>query len=161
LDLRFVFLLENAWTDSTSSWTGGALSSPWTRAIATLGASPELGLGPLWGSRSPAKGVGRRGRGWGNIWQPHLAPTGGDEVARRRGVTAARARRWGCARGAGRGRGGAGEGWHGSGILRVLYIGQGDEVRGRGRKSGGRRWVFSTGCFETEKEREGRCSGTD
>jgi hypothetical protein len=33
-----------------------------------------------------------------------------------------------------------GEGWHGSGNLRVLYIGRGDEVRGRGRKSGDRRW---------------------
>jgi hypothetical protein len=45
------------------------------------------------------------------------------------------------------------------GALRVLYIGQGDEVRGQGRKSGGRRWVFNTGRFETEKEREGRCLG--
>jgi hypothetical protein len=45
------------------------------------------------------------------------------------------------------------------GPLGVLYIGQGDEVRGRGRKSGGRRWVFNTGRFETEKEREGRYSG--
>jgi hypothetical protein len=35
---------------------------------------------------------------------------------------------------------GEGEGWHGSGILGVLYIGRGDEVRGRGRKSGGQRW---------------------
>jgi hypothetical protein len=33
-----------------------------------------------------------------------------------------------------------GEGWHGSGNLRVLYIGRGDEVRGRGRKSGDRLW---------------------
>jgi hypothetical protein len=72
---------------------------------------------------------------------------------------AAGAWRWGRAREAGRGRGGAGEGWHGSGILGVLYIGQGDEVRGRGRKSGGRRWVFNTDHFETEKEREGKCSG--
>jgi hypothetical protein len=46
------------------------------------------------------------------------------------------------------------------GALGVLYIGRDDEVRGRGRKSGGRRWVFNTGHFETEKEREGRRSGT-
>jgi hypothetical protein len=45
------------------------------------------------------------------------------------------------------------------GALGVLYIGRGDEVRGRGRKSGDRRWVFSTDYFETEKEREGRRSG--
>jgi hypothetical protein len=45
------------------------------------------------------------------------------------------------------------------GALWVLYIGQGDELRGRGRKSGGRRWVFNTDHFETEKEREGRRSG--
>jgi hypothetical protein len=47
-----------------------------------------------------------------------------------------------------------------AGALGVLYIGRGDEVRGRGRKSGGRRWVFNIGRFETEKEREGRRSGT-
>jgi hypothetical protein len=46
------------------------------------------------------------------------------------------------------------------GDLEVLYIGRGNEVRVRGRKSGGRRWVFNTGHFETEKEREGRRSGT-
>jgi hypothetical protein len=51
------------------------------------------------------------------------------------------------------------EGWHGSGILRVHYICRGDEVRRRGRKSGSRRWVFNTGYFEIEKEREGRCLG--
>jgi hypothetical protein len=49
----------------------------------------------------------------------------------------------------------SGRGWHGSGILRVLYIGQGNEVRGRGRKSGGRWWVLNTGRFEIEKERGG------
>jgi hypothetical protein len=37
----------------------------------------------------------------------------------------------------------------------VLYIGRGNKVTGRVRKSSGRRWVFNTGCFETEKEREG------
>jgi hypothetical protein len=54
---------------------------------------------------------------------------------------------------------GEGEGWHRSGILGVLYIGRGDEVRGRGRKISGRRWVLNTDRFEIEKEREGRRSG--
>jgi hypothetical protein len=45
------------------------------------------------------------------------------------------------------------------GALGVLFIGRGDEVRGQGRKSGDRRWVFNTDRFETEKEREGRRSG--
>jgi hypothetical protein len=48
---------------------------------------------------------------------------------------------------------------NGVGALRVLYIGRGDEVRGQGRKSGGRRCVFNTSRFETEKERERRHSG--
>jgi hypothetical protein len=46
------------------------------------------------------------------------------------------------------------------GALGVLYIGRGEEVMGRGRKNGGRRWVFNTDHFEAEKEREGRRSGT-
>jgi hypothetical protein len=94
-------------------WTGGALGPPWTHAIAALGASRELGLRPSRGSRSPAKGAGRRRRGRGTVWWPHLAPAGGEEAARWRGVPAAGARWWGHAREAGRGRGGAGEGWHG------------------------------------------------
>jgi hypothetical protein len=150
------FSTGNCVADSTSSWTGGALGPPWTRAIAALGASPELSLRSLRGSRSPAKGAGRQGRGQGTIWWPHLAPVGGEEATRRRGVAAAGARWWGRSREAGRGRGGARE----AGILGLLYIGQGDEVKGQGRKSGGRRWVFITGRFETEKEREGRCSCT-
>jgi hypothetical protein len=46
------------------------------------------------------------------------------------------------------------------GSLGVLYIGWGDEVRGQGRKTSGRWWVFNTGHFKAEKVREGRCSGT-
>jgi hypothetical protein len=76
------------WTDSTSSWTGGAFGPPWARAIVVLGASPELGLRPLWGSRSPTKGAGRRRRGRGTVWWPHLAPTGDEEATQRRGVAA-------------------------------------------------------------------------
>ena len=50
--------------------------------------SPELGLRPLRGSRSPAKGAGRRWRSRGIGWRPHLAPVGDEEAARRRGVVA-------------------------------------------------------------------------
>jgi hypothetical protein len=68
--------------------------------------SPELGLRPLRGSRSPAKGAGRQRRGWGTGWRPHLTPVGDEEAARRRGVVAvagahrrrdwtAEERRWG------------------------------------------------------------------
>jgi hypothetical protein len=46
-----------------SSWTGGAFGPPWTHAIAALGASLELSLQALRGSRSPGKGAGRRRRG--------------------------------------------------------------------------------------------------
>jgi hypothetical protein len=37
-------------------WTTGVFGSPWTGAMADLGSSPELGLRPLRGSRSPGKG---------------------------------------------------------------------------------------------------------
>jgi hypothetical protein len=50
--------------------------------------SPELGLRPLRGSRSPAKGAGRQRRGQGTGWRPHLAPAGDEEAARWRGVAA-------------------------------------------------------------------------
>jgi hypothetical protein len=75
------FLLENACTNSTSSWTGGAFGPPWTCTIAALGASPKLGLRPLWGSRSPAKGAGTQWRGQGTIWRPHLALVGDEDAA--------------------------------------------------------------------------------
>jgi hypothetical protein len=45
-------------------------------------------LRPLWGTRSQAKGAGRRRRGRGTGWWPHLAPAGDEEAARRRGVAA-------------------------------------------------------------------------
>jgi hypothetical protein len=63
-------------------WTGGAFGPPWTRAIAVLRASSELGLRLLRGSRSPAKGAGRQRRGRGTVWWPHLALTGDEEAAR-------------------------------------------------------------------------------
>jgi hypothetical protein len=71
---------------------------------------------------------------------------------------AAGAQWWGRAREVRRGRGKAGEGWHGSGILRVLYIGRGDEVRGLGRKSGGRRLMalFRVGRKWGKGKRKGR-----
>jgi hypothetical protein len=51
-------------------------------------------------------------------------------------------------------RPGEGEGWHGSRILGVLYIGQGDEVRGRGRKSSSRRWELGRRLFMVPLEGE-------
>jgi hypothetical protein len=54
----------------------------------TAPSSPELGLRPLRGSRSPAKGAGRRRRGRGTGWRPHLASAGDEEAARRREVAA-------------------------------------------------------------------------
>jgi hypothetical protein len=56
--------------------------------------SPELGLRPLRGSRSPAKGAGRRRRGRGTGWRPHLVPAGDEGATRRRGVVAVAGARW-------------------------------------------------------------------
>jgi hypothetical protein len=129
------------WADSTSSWTRGALGPPWTHAIAALRASSELGLRLLRGSRSSAKVAGRRRRGRGTVWRPHLAPVGDEEATRRRGVAVAGARWWGRAREAGRGRGGAGEGWNGSGILEVAFIGAGVDTGGAaGERKGRHQW---------------------
>jgi hypothetical protein len=50
--------------------------------------SPKLGLRLLRGSRSPAKGAGRRRRCRGTGWRPHLAPAGDEEATGRRGVAA-------------------------------------------------------------------------
>jgi hypothetical protein len=69
---------------------------PQTHAITTIGASPELGLRPLRGSTSPAKGAGMWRRGQGTIWRPHLELAGGEEAARWRGVAVAGAQRWGA-----------------------------------------------------------------
>jgi hypothetical protein len=55
--------------------------------------SPELGLQPLRGSRSPAKGAGRWRRGRGTGWRPHLAPVGDEVATRRRGAVAGARRR--------------------------------------------------------------------
>jgi hypothetical protein len=35
---QIIFQLENVWTDSTSSWTGGAFGPPWTRRQSAAGA---------------------------------------------------------------------------------------------------------------------------
>jgi hypothetical protein len=77
-----------------SSWTGGDFGPPWTHAIAVLGATPEIGLRLLQGSTSSAKGAGRWRRGRGTVWRPHLAPTGDEEAAQRRGVVAVVEARW-------------------------------------------------------------------
>jgi hypothetical protein len=35
---QIIFQQENAWTDSTSSWTGGPFGPPWTRGQSVAGA---------------------------------------------------------------------------------------------------------------------------
>jgi hypothetical protein len=60
------------------------------------------------------------------------------------------ARRWGRAREAGRGRGGAGEGWHVSGILGVALIGSGEDTGGAaGERKGRHQWWPVVGAFKT------------
>jgi hypothetical protein len=102
--------------------------------------SSELGLRPLRGSRSPAKGAGRRRRGRGTGWRPHLAPAGDEEAARRRGVVAVvgahRRRAWTAEERI------WGEGWLPWSIVRpgVPFIGPGDGRGGgvlRGTAGGG------------------------
>jgi hypothetical protein len=62
----------------------------------------------------------------------------------------ARARRWGRAREVGRGRGGAGEGWHGSGILGVAFIRSGEDTGGMAEERKGRhQWRPVVGAFKT------------
>jgi hypothetical protein len=56
-------------------------------------------------------------------------------------VATAEARWWGHTREAGRGRGGAGEGWHGSVILGVSFIGAGEDNGGAtGERKGRHQW---------------------
>jgi hypothetical protein len=102
--------------------------------------------------RSPAKGAGRQRRGRGTVWWPHLAPAGGEEATRWRGVAAAGAWRWGCAREAGRGRGGAGEGWMVRGSLGSYYRLWGGYWRGGRREEG----VPSTAVVQELMGRRGR-----
>jgi hypothetical protein len=60
------------------------------------------------------------------------------------------AQRWGRAREAGRGRGGAGEGWHGSGILGVAFIDSGEDTGGAvGERKGRHQWRPVVGAFKT------------
>jgi hypothetical protein len=57
--------------------------------------------------------------------------------------------RWGRAREAGRGRG-AGEGWHGSRILAVAFIGSGEDTGGAtGERKGRHQWWVVVGAFKT------------
>jgi hypothetical protein len=61
----------------------------------------------------------------------------------------ARARWWGHTREAGRGRG-AGEGWHGSGILRVGFIGSREDTGGAdGERKGRHQWRPVVGACKT------------
>jgi hypothetical protein len=65
---QIIFQLENAWTDSTSSWTSGAFGPPWTRGQSTAGAHRSAHRAALWGSKAHRGGaehteakIGRRG----------------------------------------------------------------------------------------------------
>jgi hypothetical protein len=63
---------------------------------------------------------------------------------------AAGAQRWGHAREAERGRGGAGEGWHGSRILGVAFIGSGEDTGGAaGERKGCHQWWLVVDAFKT------------
>jgi hypothetical protein len=57
---QIIFQLENTWTDSTSSWTGGAFGPPWTRGQSSTGARRSSTS-----SRSGARGHRLRVRGGG------------------------------------------------------------------------------------------------
>jgi hypothetical protein len=62
---------------------------------------------------------------------------------------AARAQRWGHAREVRRGRGGAGEGWHGSGILMGAFIRSGVDSGGAaGERKGCHQWRPVVGAFK-------------
>jgi hypothetical protein len=77
------------------------------------------------------------------------------------------AQRWGHAREAGRGRGGAGEGWHGSGILGVAFIGSGEDTGGAaGERKGCHQWrpivdAFKTAIFEARTMSRRGCDEAD
>jgi hypothetical protein len=57
---QIIFQLGNVWTDSTSSWTGGAFGSPWTRGQSTAGAHRSAHRAVLWGTKAHRGGMGRK-----------------------------------------------------------------------------------------------------
>jgi hypothetical protein len=56
---QIIFQLENAWTDSTSSWTGGAFGPPWTCGQSAAGARWSSHRAVLWGTKAHHGSAGR------------------------------------------------------------------------------------------------------
>jgi hypothetical protein len=56
---QIIFQLENAWTDSTSTWTGGAFGPPWTRGESAAGARRSAHRAVLRGAKAHRGGAGR------------------------------------------------------------------------------------------------------
>jgi hypothetical protein len=56
---QIIFQLENVWTDSTSSWTGGAFSPPWTHGQSVAGAHRSSHRAALRGTKAHHGGAGR------------------------------------------------------------------------------------------------------
>jgi hypothetical protein len=96
-----VFLKENPWTKSTSSWTGVGTGPRWTDGGAdqghrsTAARSSEHGLRPLWSTEAHRRGHNRE-RGTQETWLGPHRGSGGDEVAGQGRETAvAVGARWG------------------------------------------------------------------
>jgi hypothetical protein len=56
---KIIFQLENAWTDSTSSWSGGAFGPPWTRGQSMAGAHQSAHRAVLQGTKAHRGSAGR------------------------------------------------------------------------------------------------------
>jgi hypothetical protein len=56
---QIIFQLENAWTDSTSSWTSGAFGPPWTHGQSAIGALRIGHRAALQGTKAHRGGIGR------------------------------------------------------------------------------------------------------
>jgi hypothetical protein len=71
---QIIFQLENAWTDSTSSWTGGAFGPPWTRGQSTAEARRSTHRAVLWGTKAHHGGAGRQRA---TVWSSPRPKSGG------------------------------------------------------------------------------------
>jgi hypothetical protein len=56
---QIIYQLENAWTDSTSSWTGRAFGPPWTRGQSAARARRSAHCAALWGTKAHRGSAGR------------------------------------------------------------------------------------------------------
>jgi hypothetical protein len=77
---QIIFQLENAWTDSTSSWTGGAFGPPWTCGQSAAEARRSAHRVALRGSKAHRGGAGRERA----MAQSSPRPKSGDTVVRLR-----------------------------------------------------------------------------